>query len=148
MITAVGHEIDWTIVDYTSDLRLPTPTAVAEFLAPLKSILNEKLDFIFKRILRTVYKLYLNRELKIDDILKKIRFAIGRNFNSKNTRFNILKLTLKNFDRSKILKMGYAIVRKNGKILNCGSELVAEDELEIEVYRKKFKIIVKELLSE
>jgi exodeoxyribonuclease VII large subunit len=144
----VGHEIDWTIVDYTSDLRLPTPTAVAEFLAPLKSILNEKLDFIFKRILRTVYKLYLNRELKIDDILKKIRFAIGRNFNSKNTRFNILKLTLKNFDRSKILKMGYAIVRKNGKILNCGSELVAEDELEIEVYRKKFKIIVKELLSE
>ena len=44
-ISAVGHEIDWTIIDYVADLRLPTPTSVAETLFPLKSILNEKLDY-------------------------------------------------------------------------------------------------------
>ena len=44
VISAVGHEIDWTISDYVADLRVPTPSAAAELVISSKADLIEKLE--------------------------------------------------------------------------------------------------------
>ena len=46
IISAIGHETDYTIIDLVSDLRVPTPTAAAEKAVPIK--LEEDLNFSFK----------------------------------------------------------------------------------------------------
>lgn len=146
-ISAVGHEIDWTIIDYVADLRLPTPTSVAETLFPLKSILNEKLDYLYKRIiLKTIriYNVLINKViLKFNDIF----IILFRNYNNKLHKINLLNEKIKSFDKTKILKMGYSIVMKNGKKLSNRSKIKQDDILEIEVYKKKFKVIVKEAIK-
>ena len=44
VISAVGHEIDYTIADFAADLRAPTPTAAAQFVVPVKDDLRRRLD--------------------------------------------------------------------------------------------------------
>ncbi|MGH7843478.1 MAG: exodeoxyribonuclease VII large subunit [Candidatus Binataceae bacterium] len=44
VISAVGHEIDYTIADFAADLRAPTPTAAAQFVVPVKADLRRRLD--------------------------------------------------------------------------------------------------------
>lgn len=149
IISAVGHEIDWTITDYVADLRLPTPTAVAEFLSPLKSVAEDRLNFIFKKIVKISYKIIKNFECKIvdkaEELIKNIRFAIGERFLDRVFMFKAVVVRLKSFDKNRILKLGYAIVKKDGKVLNNKSRLNVGDELEVEFFGGRVVVEVKRL---
>ncbi len=149
IISAVGHEIDWTITDYVADLRLPTPTAVAEFLSPLKSVAEDRLNFIFKKIVKISYKIIENLEYKtvdkVDKLIKNIKLGIGDRFLNKLFILKSAEIRLKSFDKNRILKLGYAIVKKNGKSLSYKTKINIGDELEIELYRKKIIVEVKEI---
>lgn len=50
IISAVGHEIDFTISDFVADLRAPTPSAAAELAVPSQLELNEKFNNVYRRI--------------------------------------------------------------------------------------------------
>lgn len=146
VITAVGHEIDWTIVDYVGDLRLPTPTAVAEFLSPLRSIVEEKLNNLFKGIVKLSFKTIKNMEINIikniGEIIKNTRISIGKKFLDRVYIFKNVKVRLKSFNKNRILKLGYAIVKKNSKIVNNNTELKVGDRLEIELFKRKILVKV------
>lgn len=143
VISAVGHEIDWTIIDYVADLRLPTPTAVAEFISPLKNVLKDRLDFIFKKIVKTYSKILIKNKNKMNSLIKNIRYTIGDNFLNKVSRLKIILIKIKSFNKQAILNQGYAIVRKDNKLITNKTKILSGDELEIEIYNKKIKVIVK-----
>jgi exodeoxyribonuclease VII large subunit len=54
VISAVGHEIDFTIADFVADHRAPTPTAAAEMVVPLKAELLEETVSLENRLLRAM----------------------------------------------------------------------------------------------
>jgi exodeoxyribonuclease VII large subunit len=63
VISAVGHEIDFTIADFVADFRAPTPTAAAEIVVPRKSDLVEQLQSLETQLLRCMRrKLELAKE--------------------------------------------------------------------------------------
>ncbi|MCD4804766.1 MAG: exodeoxyribonuclease VII large subunit, partial [Desulfobacterales bacterium] len=55
VISAVGHETDYTISDFVADLRAPTPSAAAELVVPLKNELKNRCDEMFKNLIARIY---------------------------------------------------------------------------------------------
>ncbi len=113
VISAVGHEIDFTICDFVSDVRAPTPSAAAELVSKSADELTQKINSLYKMILisidRTlkIYRQNLNNKshrlidpkrkiqdliLKNDDFYNRLTFA-GQRFISR--RKEILVLTSK-----------------------------------------------------
>jgi len=65
IISAVGHETDFTIADFVSDLRAPTPSAAAELSVPAGYELLERLQSTETQLLRIAKKIIENRRLKL-----------------------------------------------------------------------------------
>lgn len=56
VVSAVGHEIDFTIADFVSDLRAPTPSAAAELLLPDSHALKDKISVLTGRLYRVMHR--------------------------------------------------------------------------------------------
>jgi exodeoxyribonuclease VII large subunit len=67
LISAVGHETDWTLIDFASDHRSPTPSAAAEQAVPVRHDLLRKTDDIKTRLKRSALRIYEDKLLKLDD---------------------------------------------------------------------------------
>jgi exodeoxyribonuclease VII large subunit len=61
LISAVGHETDWTLIDYASDLRAPTPTGAAEKVVPVRSELMAMVDDLSRRRMAAMRRLFEQR---------------------------------------------------------------------------------------
>lgn len=114
IISAVGHEVDFTIADFVSDLRAPTPTGAAEMAVPttidIINLLSEKKirlnsyikNEIIKRknkieqlensfILKNPMSLYEVKEQKLDTLLEQLNNQIKIKLNDNKTKFENLK---------------------------------------------------------
>lgn len=111
IISAVGHEIDFTISDFVSDLRAPTPSAAAELVAKSvtelsgkvrslermlilsfekqKKLLREKLSGLSKRLVDPKKRLQ-DLSLRNDDLLNRLEFALSRSLKEKGHRVELL----------------------------------------------------------
>jgi len=98
VISAVGHERDWTIADLVADLRAPTPSAAAEAVIPKKEELKARLEDLCLRMRRTFLDYALSYQEAIDDIVYRLTLSLEHIFElSKNQLFSVVKkLTLLN----------------------------------------------------
>lgn len=139
IISAVGHEIDFTISDFVADLRAPTPTAAAELAVPNtidlinyinqlsirrnKSIINiinkkyEKLESLKDSyILKNPQSIYEVKAQKVDNLIEKAILLITKSLTDNKNRLNTLDKEVKT-DMTKVLD------KKTNKYLNVLSKL-------------------------
>lgn len=111
IISAVGHEIDWTLIDYASDLRLPTPTSVAEYLTISKEQAYINLNYLIVRLYKIVLKNNIKKAESLENIFFNFLFNKTNRFNNTLNNINYIEIKLNNF--FKIIVQKY----KNNKIL-------------------------------
>ncbi|WP_456082859.1 exodeoxyribonuclease VII large subunit [Leptotrichia sp.] len=166
IVSAVGHEIDNLLSDLVADRRAATPTQAAEILIPEKEKLVENLvvkkNRLSKSLLNKIVlmkkeleqreknyyiKNYLNilNDKKIDMIEKeqKLTKEIKSRIEKSRENLKLKKARLSKFSVEDILKQGYTITRKDGKIVKRGIELSREDKVEIQFADSVRKAIVK-----
>ncbi len=71
IISAVGHEIDFTISDFVADLRAPTPSAAAELAVPSETELAEKFNNVYRRIFNKTMTAVSNRRMKVEALTQR-----------------------------------------------------------------------------
>jgi exodeoxyribonuclease VII large subunit len=93
VVSAVGHEIDFTIADFVADHRAPTPTAAAEFILPRKRDLLEQIQVIELQLLKEMeFKLETAKE-NLNALLKRLSDP-GRKLRENQQRLDELSIDL------------------------------------------------------
>lgn len=168
VISAVGHEIDFTIADFVADLRAPTPSAAAELAVPDSRELLSRVAGL-SAVLDTRLSTLLSRQTESLHAMKKRLAAHSPEQRMKDGRETLLKLsarleqgiaglqkmkteqylrqvaTLEALSPLKVLTRGYSITMKGGAALTDIDGLHEGDELETRLHRGKITSIVTHL---
>ena len=156
IISAVGHETDFTIADFVSDLRAPTPSAAAELANPdiyeLKNkinTLNERARLSLKKKLELLKMKYQNlmsskvftdpvqnmqnNYLKLDGFIKQMENAMILKQKEAEKSFQNMVSKLDALSPLKTMVRGFSIVEKDGKIIKSSKDLKENDEITIKL---------------
>ncbi|MDZ4224793.1 MAG: exodeoxyribonuclease VII large subunit, partial [bacterium] len=133
VISAVGHEVDFTIADFTADMRAPTPSAAAELVIPRKQDLEASLQNMRERLNQAVSKDFPQWMMRVDQLTE----GLGRGLQvGLEKRGDYLKRLMSNLDHLSplhILGKGYSLVQKVGSAMPVkkASALKKGDDLQI-----------------
>jgi exodeoxyribonuclease VII large subunit len=166
VITGVGHETDFTIADFVSDLRAPTPTAAAELAVPNRGDLLSELDDLQRGLLSTAQRAIANRrwgldslagrlgarspiwrlrsdQQRLDELVHHSVRALQHSLQLKRVRLSGSELHLSSLNPVAILQRGYAIVnRPDGGVVRSVSEVAVSDRLYVRLVDGRFTVRV------
>lgn len=155
IISAVGHETDFTIADFVADLRAPTPSAAAELAVPnvqellinlekyntrYKNALKKKIEVmrlryekcmanrVFKEPLQKINERYITIDMKV----KQMQNSITNKVKDHKAKMIELITKLDSLSPLKTLARGYSLTMDtSGKVVNSVKEIQKDDELTI-----------------
>ncbi len=165
IVSAVGHETDFTIIDFVSDLRAPTPSAAAELLtynlsgkrAEMWGIFESLYDGVKKLINKNInnfnlvnYKIFNNFEkvitkehtvtnLKKESLINQYENLINQQYYD----IGILETTLNKINPKQILSQGYAKIEQNGHSVPKLASLDKQNRLTINFIDGKIEVLPK-----
>lgn len=168
VISAVGHETDFTICDFVADLRAPTPSAAAELAVPdineissklnryensLKSFLENKYQFSFARLeallnafcMKNPTDFIVGRSYeRLDRLTDKLSQAANRTLDSADRSFVSLTARLDALSPLKVLSRGYAAVSKDNGTVSSVTQAQKGDILDVSLTDGTLICVVKD----
>ena len=169
VISGVGHETDFTIADFTADLRAPTPSAAAELAissrlelekdlnnnhSRLINAIKNKLDNISnrvkivtgKRIFSHPEELFAEKTQNLDDLSRQIEWNMEKKLNLFHEDFRLLNSKLESLSPLKTLSRGYSITSKKETIVDSINNIDIGDQIRTQI--KDGQILSKVLETE
>lgn len=124
VISAVGHEIDFSISDFVADMRAETPTAAAEMAVPDIGELLNRVDQLKDDLLNVLESKVRYDELRAETLLKNMRNDFEKRISDRLNSLERLKLILDENDPRRIMEKGYAVIEdRNGRTVRSHKEL-------------------------
>ena len=139
VISAVGHEIDFSISDFTADRRAETPTAAAEMAVPDISELKERLNKDSQDLRELLMGKLKVDELRAEKACEDLRKGLETTITLKEHELEKLKLILEENSPLKIMERGYSVIEKDGTVIRTREELIP-GEYEIRFRDGKIKV--------
>lgn len=163
IITGIGHEIDFTIADFVSDLRAPTPTAAMELATPkiediyflINDFLSNSSQIIFQLIkenknklsqlnksygFRVPFDLIKNHSQKLDFLISKINDNINKKLNNNLNKIYLLQSNVESHNINKSLKKGFVLVNQEGKFVIRAKNFLRDKSFKLKFYDNEIEI--------
>jgi len=172
VVSAVGHETDYTISDMVADHRAPTPSAAIEHIVPDQDELFAQLDGFDTRLRTTIQNLLTGNATRIQELEMQLaptqrkdaiyqlyqtvdtldvacRSAVGRTLSDSENRLHTLAQRLDALSPLATLKRGYSISRKtDGEVLTAAEQVSVGDRIKVQLAEGHLACRVEEFLDE
>jgi exodeoxyribonuclease VII large subunit len=168
VISAVGHEVDFTIADFVADLRAPTPSAAAELVVRNKDDLIYNLNTVYVRLKNSIRKIYeFNQSrfaflqkrmpdprkmipglrLTIDEYGERIAFYVSNAVKIKKEKIEGMMGRLDALSPLNVLKRGYSITRTvpDLKVVRDAKQLASGDKINVRLFKGELMCRVEEV---
>lgn len=170
VISAIGHETDFTIADFVADLRAPTPSAAAELVVPEKLLLEGNIKSLRRLLVNnlagtvTAKRALLERfsgsivfrqpfdriyqgRMKLDIFYRYMQRAVNANIERMRADFSLLAAKLDALSPLTILARGYGVLKtkKDGKTARSVMALKEGEELEVRLQDGSIDCTIKEI---
>ena len=156
IISAVGHEIDFTIADFVADRRAETPTAAAEMCVPNKTDLINVINQMEKRlnknilslidsnrlklnklkesyILKNPMSIYQIKEEKLSNDIDRLNTFIKVVLDKKTIKYDHIVEKLEVLNPMNTLKRGYSVTKKDNKVISSIKDIKVNDEIRVDI---------------
>jgi len=162
IVSAVGHEIDFTIADFVADLRAPTPSAAVEMILPDRKELAKEIRNLNRRLvsaqhslidsyrqrLKSVLTSYglkrpadvlLQNRQRLDELIRQITVATSNLFQRAKQNFSTAVGRLNALSPLAVLERGYSVCYKlpEKRIVKIAGSLKVKDQLEMLLWKGK-----------
>lgn len=168
VISAVGHEVDFTIADYVADLRAPTPTGAAEMAVPVLSEVITSIENLKIRLRENILKtlkqselrfnkvkdsfilsnplaMYEVKEEKLNNYINVLNKYINDILVEKRHKLNIDLNSIKLLNPVNIMEKGYSLVKVKDKIICKAEDLKVGEKIDIKLHKGEVIAEVKEI---
>ncbi len=165
-ISAVGHEVDFTIADFVADLRAPTPSAAAEvvvqnredlieqlkgFQRTLRVLVQGKVDLQKKSLLGLSHRLiHPGRRLqdlhvRCDDLCARMESGLMRGLKEKRSELLRLSGLMDSLSPLRVVERGYSILSVEGSVLRSTRQIKVGSEVEFRLGEGRGVAVVKSI---
>jgi exodeoxyribonuclease VII large subunit len=167
VVSAIGHEIDFTIADFVSDVRAPTPTAAADMVVQdkrelldliegMKAALRQRIKERLKRARFLLYQgmaelrerkdFFLSSRMYLDELSNNLIHGFPKYFRDRQVAVESLAQRLQDLNPENILRRGYSITMKGntGNVIYSSDEVIPGEELNIRLYKGELDVTVAE----
>lgn len=167
IISAVGHEIDYTICDFVADLRAPTPSSAAELATPdLKDLLASQ-DILVKRMSRAVSnKIEIERQkvsrsiekthtivqkdmidmsyVRLDRMQERMAASVDRRMVDYKNKLSLIGVSMGNLNPFSVMDRGYSVVESSGGLVQKTTDVELGENIDILLSDGSLRCQVKE----
>ncbi|MDQ3022590.1 MAG: exodeoxyribonuclease VII large subunit [Bacteroidota bacterium] len=167
VVSAIGHEVDFTICDFVADLRAATPSAAAEMIFPdkmelikkinehscnLSGLINSKINnlkYTLENISNNYYfkrpmDLINENKFRLDELEKGLEHSMKKKLLNLERSLNSSEKLLNSLNPDQVLKRGFSIIIKDGKYITRKRGVKADDNVEIKFYDGESSAKIKE----
>ncbi|MDR1826345.1 MAG: exodeoxyribonuclease VII large subunit [Rickettsiales bacterium] len=149
VVSGVGHDPDWMLCDFAADVRAPTPTGAAEIVVPTKQSLMDELEKFIALIKNSFVVRIQNWAMRLDgtnikspmqvmadhrgrvlDLFHNFRARIQSKMDLEKERVAHAGRMLESLSYKNVLRRGFAIVRKDDKIISSKNDFKAPASIE------------------
>ena len=163
VVSAIGHETDYTIADFVADLRAPTPSAAAELVAPERLEVTVRLSVLAASLLtscrgevegrlagvgqalarmeRQIPDLARERQ-RLDDLWRQANASLEALLRRWRERLSGFAGQLRSLDPKATLARGYALVQRDGHVVSSVAEVTGGERLSVRVKDGGFPVRV------
>lgn len=167
IISAVGHETDYTICDFVADLRAPTPSSAAELATPdLKDLLASQ-DILVKRMSRAVSnKIEIERQkvsrsiekthtivqkdmidmsyVRLDRMQERMAASVDRRMVDCKNKLSLIGVSMGNLNPFSVMDRGYSVVESSGGLVQKTTDVELGEDIDILLSDGSLRCQVKE----
>lgn len=171
VVSAVGHETDFTIADMVADLRAPTPSAAAELVVPERDALIQEITSFEEDIIRSFKQAVAQKHLQLTVLMQRLtaaspehrtqrlratfenlqlrmEAAVNNAMQRKCGRLEQAALRIRSSGPMETMKRGYAVVMKNGMLVRSVTTVQPGNELSILMPDGRIEVITQNVLPE
>ncbi|MCL1786084.1 MAG: exodeoxyribonuclease VII large subunit [Alphaproteobacteria bacterium] len=149
IVSGVGHEPDWMLIDFAADVRAPTPTGAAEIVVPTKIAIITEIENLSHRLsngymarlqslrhlvaglsVKSPKQMIMERTQRLDDIASRMNIILQNKMNVAKAAILHAGQMLNSLSYKNVLQRGYAIVRRDTQIISRAADFKTPAEIE------------------